>query len=95
MKLGIIALLLSISFSAGADNFINEPDKQKHMIAHAVGANFLHLAGYTPTESFFIMLTSGVMFEMISNENTDNEKLRDIKANVIGASTVFVWEIKF
>lgn len=90
-----ILIFALLATSASADTFFAEPDKQKHMIAHAVGANFLHLAGYTPTESFLIMLASGVAFEMLENENTDNEKLRDIKANIFGASTVFVWSIKF
>ena len=94
MKYWALAFAL-LTTSANADTFFIEQDKQKHMAAHAIGANFLHLAGYTPTESFLIMLASGVVFEVLENENTDNEKLRDIKANIIGASTVFVWEIKF
>ena len=94
MKYLVLALSL-LTTPTQADTFFIEQDKQKHMTAHAVGANFLHLAGYTPTESFLIMLASGVAFEMLENENTDNEKLRDIKANIIGASTVFVWSIKF
>ena len=91
----LVLVFALLTTSASADTLFDEADKQKHMIAHAVGANFLHLAGYTPTESFLIMFASGVAFEMLENENTDNEKFRDIKANIIGASTVFVWSIKF
>lgn len=91
----LILLVLLLSTSAQADTFFTEQDKIKHIKAHAIGANFLYLAGYTPTESFLILLAAGIAFEVLEDENTDNEKLRDIKANIIGASTVFVWSIKF
>ena len=94
MKMAILAILLMLSASASADAFFAEQDKQKHMIGSAIGANLMYAAGLSKWEAFGAMLAIGALKEL-GDDNSSVEHGRDMLANVIGASTVFVWEIKF
>lgn len=94
MKMGILAILLMLSTSASADTFFSEPDKQKHMIGSAIGANLMYAAGLTKWQAFGAMLAIGALKEL-GDGNSNTEHGRDMLANAIGASTVFVWSIKF
>ncbi len=94
MKL-ILALLLLISTSAQASTtFYDEPDKVLHTKWSAIGAHVLHGVGMTPSKAFWSMMIIGIANET-QPHNTGRERRRDMIANIIGASTVFVWEIEF
>ncbi len=94
MKVVTLSILLMLSAPISADTFFAEPDKQKHMIGSAIGANLMYSAGLTKWQAFGAMLAIGAIKELGDN-NSSAEHGRDMLANAIGASTVFVWEIKF
>jgi hypothetical protein len=95
-KLMIAAALVMLSACnvAGADDFIHEQDKQKHMALSALGAHALHAAGLKPWQAFAVMMYIGTMKEL-RDHNSNVEHGRDMLANAIGASSVFVWTVKF
>ena len=91
----ILALLLLISTSAQASpTFYDEPDKVLHTRYSAIGAHSLYAVGLTPNQSFWTMMTIGALNEA-QPHNTGRERRRDMIANIIGASTVFVWSIEY
>ncbi len=92
----LLIILLGITNISYADSFFQEGDKQNHMAAHAIGANGLHLVfEMSPGHAWLTMTAAGVLYEVLTNESTVNESLRDIQANAIGGATVFVWKIEF
>jgi hypothetical protein len=96
IKIIILSLMLFIAGCnvAGADDFFHEDDKQKHMALSALGANVLYAAGLKPWQAFAVMVSVGALKEL-GDDNTDVEHGRDMLANTLGASSVFVWTIKF
>ena len=70
--------------------FFTESDKQGHMIGSAILATIFYAVTSDPTGSFFLMVAVGLIKEF-TDTNTMTEHLRDMLANVIGASTVFAW----
>ena len=92
----LLIILLGVSTTSYADSFFQEGDKQNHMAAHAIGANGLHLMfDMSPGHSWLTMMSAGVLYEVLTNESTVNESLRDIKANALGGATVFLWKIEW
>lgn len=92
----LILVFALLATSASADTFFAEPDKQKHMAAHAIGTNGLHLVfDMSPGHAWLTMMAAGVLYEVVTNESTVNESLRDMKANALGGATVFVWKIEW
>jgi len=88
-------LLTLFLFSSPANaTFYNEEDKRHHTQGLAVGANLLKSFGATSIEAFSAALLVGIAKEL-SDNNSASEHKRDMLANIIGASTVFVWEIEF
>ena len=94
MKALILAAMLLFSSSANATTFYDEPDKVLHTQYSAVGAHALKAIGLTSWQSFWTMMLIGALNE-IPSHNTGQERRRDMVANIVGASSVFVWEIKF
>ena len=94
MKAYVLIMLMLFSGSCSADSFFAEQDKQKHMALSAVGSNLLYASGLTKLQAFSIMLAIGAIKEA-GDDNSGTEHARDMLANAIGASSVFVWEIKF
>ncbi len=70
--------------------FFTESDKQGHMIGSAVLAHIFYALTHDPVGSFFAMVAIGLIKEF-TDTNTMTEHVRDMLANVIGASTVFAW----
>jgi len=70
--------------------FFTEKDKQKHMVGSAIGASIFYLITHDPIGSFFLMVAAGLIKEF-TDDNTHIEHMRDMLANVFGASTVFIW----
>ena len=96
MKAIILSLFFTlVSTCARAESFLTEPDKQKHMIASAVGSSLLVEAGMTDTEAFFTMLGIGLVKELTDSHNTMEEHKKDMLANTIGASVVFTYSIEW
>lgn len=87
-------LLISAASAAEGVPFFEQRDKQQHMLYSAVGANALLAMGATPKQAFWTMLAIGAIKEA-TDDNTAKEHGMDMVANAIGASTVFVWSIKF
>ena len=90
----LVLVFAILTTSARADTFFAEPDKQKHMTGSAIGSNLMHAVGLSKWQAFGAMLAIGALKEL-GDDNSSAEHGRDMLANVIGASTVFVWEIKF
>ncbi len=70
--------------------FFPESDKQGRMIASAIVANIFYTLTSDPIGSFFIMVGVGLIKEL-TDTNTMREHVRDMLANIIGASTVLLW----
>jgi hypothetical protein len=94
LMIAVALVMLSACNVAGADDFIHEQDKQKHMALSALGANVLYAAGLKPWQAFGVMVGIGALKEM-GDDNSNVEHGRDMLANAIGASSVFVWSVKF
>ena len=70
--------------------FFTEKDKQRHMVGSAILVHIFYAITLDPIGSFLLMVTAGLLKEFIDT-NTMPEHVRDMLANVIGASTVFAW----
>lgn len=90
MKIIAFMLLLVCGGVDASDlsDFYNEPDKQKHIQYSSLLTNGMYLCGMTKWQSFTAMMAIGGMKELMDG-NTQEEHLRDMLANMIGASTVF------
>lgn len=94
MRAVVLSLILMLSSAVNADTFFIESDKQKHMAGSAIGANLMYAAGLTKWQAFGVMLAIGAIKEL-GDDNSSAEHGRDMLANAIGASSVFVWSIEF
>ena len=90
----LVLIFTLISAPVHADTFFTEPDKQKHMVGSAIGANLMYAAGLSKWQAFGAMLAIGALKELGDN-NSSTEHGRDMLANAIGASSVFIWTIEF
>jgi large-conductance mechanosensitive channel len=82
--------------------FFSEQDKQKHIAGSAIGVNVLYLAvalfvghGWLAVVNALVAMLVVAIVKEFFDDNTMLEHLRDMLANSIGISTVFVWTIKF
>ena len=87
-------LLALLAAPVHAETFFIEQDKQKHMKYSAVATNLMYWGGMSKWQAFTTMMVVGAIKEQM-DDNTEEEHHRDMMANMLGASTVFVWEIKF
>ena len=90
----VIILFMLLSTAASADTLFTEQDKQKHIAGAAIGANLMYAAGLTKWQAFGAMLAIGA-FKELGDDNSSSEHGRDMLANAIGASSVFIWSIEF
>lgn len=94
MKATLLTLCLLFANSIQASDlseFYKQKDKQLHTKYSAIATNAMYVAGMTKWQAFTVMMVIGGIKEtMDGDRNTQEEHHKDMLANMIGASTVFL-----
>lgn len=93
----VVATVILCNESEASDlsEFYQQKDKQLHTQYSAIATNLMYVGGMSKWEAFTVMMVIGHIKESMDSHNSQHEHDMDMFANMMGAATVFTWEIRF